>query len=412
MKGYSLKQHITHLSYFKTSVISSLHDLNLRKKGYVPKYNIDFSMLYPLLFNTVPSGSKKFKLDLKGMMNRILDMESCKGLYSLIISGPTYYEFLDQLEHIRHDLQVGIPNILNRYSKDIVKEDWLINSEQLLERLSIFSSDGYNKTIEKPVSLLRNYVNSGLISGIGDFFKSPSNSEMEKIKPVYDDLVSESKSYRLQQDREQRPDADSIFHYKMDAINVCLSLLYAMHNTEVPLFVTPTGLNIKNCDFGNIAWGRRPSVPLFLRNVASLKNNGAISSMSKYFIDADKMTTELLESLKKYNDIKQVPLYELTRLEMFYKIYFMSLHSVKDTNRDIFSPERLKEIRITIQNPNKVQDVLHSAVDAIKNGAKEIKEIEGVCDITYFDSLGLDLDPVVKRFYGNLGLKKGDCNGS
>jgi len=63
----------------------------------------------------------------------------------------------------------------------------------MLDNLLIFSSEGYNQKVLKPIKKLKQFLEKGIIRGLGDYLEPPSKRDIEKIKPLYDELCQNKK---------------------------------------------------------------------------------------------------------------------------------------------------------------------------------------------------------------------------
>jgi len=71
-------------------------------------------------------------LSAKDFMGRVLDDETIEDNFFIAISGATYYEFLDQLEHIRHCLKIQVPKIINSHKDSLFTEDVILSQIKCL----------------------------------------------------------------------------------------------------------------------------------------------------------------------------------------------------------------------------------------------------------------------------------------
>jgi hypothetical protein len=58
-----LTHHVRLLSYYVRALSDGLEDLKAQREGIPLYYNLDFSLLCPVLFNVRPTGSKDFLMN-------------------------------------------------------------------------------------------------------------------------------------------------------------------------------------------------------------------------------------------------------------------------------------------------------------------------------------------------------------
>lgn len=408
MDKLSLSDHNEKIGYIESTIASCINDLNQSFSGRLPIYNIDFSLICPLLFEKPVEGSKEYLVSSKDLMNRILDSDGFDGVCHIAISGATYYEFLDQLEHTRHCIQTKLPRIINRNIESILNDnDFLMKSDNIRDSLLVLSKKGYKTRIKEPIQKLRILIEKNAINGLGDFLEPPSKKDIEKIRPLYEQILRDQTTFRLRKDHSRREDDDSVFHYKMDTANICLSFLYAKERSCVPLFTSPSGMNIQFCTDKDNRMGRNPAVPLFLKNAIWLKKNNLIPDAKEYLEDAMNEINDINMKLGKYKDIDNP--YLRKKVFQFYKTYGLPLYkgAIKrgiNYREDYFDEEIIAEIRDRVGNEKATLATIESAIEDLKTGAKELDDLAHLFDTSYFDPFGLNDDPIVKRIKNNLRL--------
>jgi len=193
----------------------------------------------------------------------------------------------------------------------------------------------------------------------------------------------------------------------MDAANICLSFLYAREKSCVPLFTSPSGLNIQFCTDKDNRMGRNPAVPLFLKNTIWLKRNNLIPDAKEYLNDAINEINGINQKLDKYGDIENP--YLKRKVYQFYKTYGLPLYkgAIKrgiDYKEAYFDEEMIAEIRDNVSREKTTFATIESAIEDLKTGAKGLDDLAHLFDTSYFDPFGLSDDPIVKRIKNNLGL--------
>ncbi len=397
----TIQDHIIHLDYFERVLASCINDQS--EATSIPTYNIDFELLCPILFKLPPYTPKHFLKQCKPFVERLLDSPPPKELYNLVISGAGFLEFLDQMYHLYNSLEHTVPMFLTNHRKNILFQHGYMSSQQLQHDLSSFSKAGYKATIQQPVQRFKDLLNNGVIHGIGDYFEAPSSQENASMKDTFDSLVENQCQYRGR--RQTR-----LLHYKIDAINICLSIHYAQREHPPMLLLTTTDFNLTNCIYTNKdnhdnTLARLDRVPLFLKNTHNLEEIFYIDSSEDFLYDALSIASNLKTRIGQYHDINDVPPQLIKKLQSFYDDYTAYLNSIVKIQEETVDESIIDEIIDTISSDSKITNVLESAKHEVRQGGKEIvdKYIKDI-DLSYFESFGLDQDPIVKKIKARLGI--------
>ena len=225
----TLGDHIRQLSYFARAFGDCISDIRDTRTGIRLYYNLDFSLLCPILFDRAPVSSKAFLTSVKEGMRRVLEGTSTEQYYKLAVSGPTVIEIFDQLDHVLRglpDLQQRIPNLRNRYNrKDETILRGAVKTSQEIRRdlsdLSILTERGQDQRMRGPINKFLQLLDSGAVCGIGDVVDRDL-IRRETNKAAFDRFVDEHNARRGQTD--SRNIDDRIFHYRVDAANICLTI--------------------------------------------------------------------------------------------------------------------------------------------------------------------------------------------
>ena len=266
-KPLSLIGHTKRLEYVARSLADCVTDLDRCERGDPLYYNLDFSLLCPVLFTRPGEGSADFVTSPTPGVRHVLHKKPGEGHYDLIVSGPTIMEFFDQLEHTVKGLQLQSTRIPHKYA-DMTDRDLrraLVTSEDIRRELSQFTESALDERVRTPINRLLGLLESKAVCGIGDVVdidKLVSQKTLERFGTFMEQQVHQ----RAAHDASRRPPEDSRFHYKVDAINNCLTLAAAQARGPQALFVTSTPLNLRQCTLGTETYARVDKTPLFMLN--------------------------------------------------------------------------------------------------------------------------------------------------
>jgi hypothetical protein len=398
------------VDFIESTLASCITDLEFNKKtNKLPLYNIDFSIICPLLFSKPVEGSKEYLLSAKNLVSRLFDGEDTNNLFHITISGATFFEFLDQLEHIRYCIENKLPKIIELNTSKIINENILMESDSIRDSLSILAEKGYAERIVKPIKNMKQMVEGQKLCGLGDFLDPPSKKRITETKYIYEKILQQNKKVRLNRDLSKRSYDDNMFHYVMDAINVWLSILYSQEPNAacVPLFTTPSGLNIQKCESNGVRYGRNPAVPLFIKNAKWLQNNNFIPDMEEYFEDSMRSVVVLKKKINNSVDIHN-DRYLKNRIADFCKTYAFPLYKAKveecNVSDAFINEDFIEEIKSVVADPKKTKNIAENAILQLKENTQELNDLSYLLDISYFEAVNLDHDPIVSRIRSNLGI--------
>lgn len=400
----NIKDHLRNLRYVQAAAASTIEDLKAHQNGGKLRYHLDFSLLCPALFNRPSPGSGNFLEVLKNPVSRIINNNE-NNLYQLSITGATLIEFYDQLNHQIEWLEQKVPSHIAKYREEYLKyptENELIQSQTVIRDLEIFTNNGYDNQILKPINKLINWIESGSIVGVGDLVSEDVTDHLKTKNPLFRDLLESQKNRRLSQEKTRSVE-DSIFHYSIDAINICITRAIAEVEDNPVYFVTPTFSNIKGCIVDDHSFGRRDRVPLFLLNLEHLQKNNDISDQIEYLKDALRDSQQILSRLQKYPDMKSVPTLLDVRLEKFYQIYMGPLF-IATEEEDAKLSANWEQIEDALSSNTKMKDVLESAAQDLREGAQLLNLESDRFNTSYLDEFDFVDDPVLRRVKRNLGI--------
>jgi hypothetical protein len=406
----TIEDHVSQLSYFLHVFGECLEDVRRSRNGVPIYYNVDFSLLCPILFSSsdAPPGSKEFLVSTKESMRRVLDKKPEEGHYKLVVSGPTVIEFFDQLDHLLRYLEQRIPALSTQFG---IKDEALLRSsfktskeiQRDLRDLPLLTQKGLDERVRAPINKLLKLLDDGAVRGIGDVLDEKT-IRAETSRSVFDRFVAEQGSRRRTGDN--RAIDDRTFHYKIDAANNCLTLAASkIAGVSVP-FVTTTPLNVQQCTVGSEVFARLDRTPLFLLNLHQLKQSRQIGDEIHFLNIAAREAIELLAELPRYSSLHEVPSGVQLRLARFYfydgpiallnKGY--SGEADKDQERDV------DEILKNLSDPSRIRGFLKDAVQDVKDGARLIELHKTKFDLPYLDQFDFANDPVIERIKNDLGV--------
>lgn len=398
-------------------LVYSIDDLLSNSRHVTPVYTLDFSVMASTLFNESGENIKEFVQETRAPMTYITSQYTPNESYVVGIGGPFLYEFLDQLRHKADhlgNLKSLVPNLqlgdLNRLIRNYITPD----SRKLLELLYSITLQGIADTITAPVQRLDNLITKGVLHGIGDYIKDAPSVDPAIVKTKVDALVREMADNRLSQDRRYRTDEDSMFHYKMDAVNIATSLYYDDKDHAKALYLTKEWQQIEQCktEPNKPTRGRHFMTPVFLTNTRRLQEAGYINSVAEqlsYLKDLYTDCCNIMEKLAKYrncetwdgisNYIKEMTLsFYAYRLV---KVMSPLVNDEKRTNQDT-KKDMIEEITQSKKNLlygiERAEDYLRQANDTIANYDNKLFATD------MFMQLGLGDDPVLKNIMMKLRL--------
>lgn len=402
-------KRVSELEYFIRAFSECLEDLKSDRNGQTVSYNVDFSLLVPVLFpNMQPSGTKPYLSSAKPGMERVLSRAKEESGFELVISGATLIEFYDQLCHQLIDLKTRIPGSLEQLrSMPAKKATTLVrSSDRIRQDLEIISGNGLAEVVNAPIQRLYTLLEDGSIRGIGDIVDAEALRRRTR-RELFASFLDEHRRKRLS--GERRTIEDSMFHYRIDAANNCLALALTEINSVNSPFVTPTPLNRQQCTIGERVAARHDKTPLILLNLRQLKTDGAIRDEEAFISDKIKEAWSLYEELTKYQpntETSSLPkLFQLSLVRFLSEgpalLLNTSSTSLNDTVKHINVEEDLESLR---EHKN-LDETLEEAIKDIKDGVELIEMTNNDFDIPYLEEFSMSSDPVMKRIEKEFGRK-------
>lgn len=170
------------LSHYRQKLRAFVHacgecidDLKLHREGIPVFYNLDFSLLCPVLFSTAkaPPGSKEFLISERDGMTRVVEKAPTEGGFGLVISGATLIEFYDQLDHTFRHIRDVVPSLRRQLAAkeladEVILRKAIATSSEIKRDLALFTQSGIDARLRAPINRLMNFLDANKIRGIGD----------------------------------------------------------------------------------------------------------------------------------------------------------------------------------------------------------------------------------------------------
>lgn len=384
-------------------IAHTLNDLNVDRKHGTPIYNLDFSVLVGNLFNHPDPAVKSFLPGPRSAMSYILDNLDHTEPYILTISGTVYYEFLDRIAHLlgsleRLPIRGQIPTVDEDNLVRLLDQEHLLQRTQdLTARLNALTLEGQNAMMVQPAKKLLRHLKEEKLHGIGDYL-SPPTSSVNLLKE-FNKIVQAQKNFRRKRDAT-RSEEESMFHYKMDAISICLTLYYAKAPHSKMLFVTENLANLDSCRTADDSVGRHFYVPLALKNLSIFHREQYVRDQSEFLTEALTAAVALKRSIM--NEILNhradtIQGHLVTQYYSFYNTFYSQLMQTSHTSVDNPSEVQREVLREILSTPTKLRDAIDSAIFRAEEVAKIVSEQVARLGLEYLTDFALEDDPVLIR---------------
>jgi hypothetical protein len=396
-----LLDHIKKLEYFARACMECINDINDIHNGISIFYNIDFSLLCPALFDRPPQGSAPFLDSKKSEMKRVLNEVKNLPGSQLVVSGPTVLEIFDQLNHIQRQYNTNLRSLHARHRRqDSILRDALKTSEQIRNDLAIFTSKGIDARVRAPIDRFLKLMDAGTIVGIGDVV-DVDLVRTKTDKNLYEQFLKQHEQERIGYDVGRRARQDSLFHYKIDAANNCLTMAVSGDEDKRVVFVTPTPLNIRQCQ----SHARMDRTPLIRINLDRLKKTdiGNVNE-TDFLFNAARDAYVLAGNLKQHKRFKDVPGYLQVKIAGFLQIPMLAL-SKGSQEKGAAGDYEIEDIVKAVSDPRQMEVVREEAIEHLKAGAKKMMENSARFDLPFIEQFDFTDDPVLLRLKNELGVQ-------
>ncbi len=254
-----------------------------------------------------------------------------------------------------------------------------------------------------PIDRLIKLLDSGVVKGIGDALDGKTLREATE-RDRFATFLEEHRTRRLPMDSHKRDPQDSLFHYKMDVANNCLTLAASELEGVRAFFVTPTPLNVQQCTKGPTTFARLERTPLYILNASRMLKEGIIADEAKFFKAAAREALELVRDLNNYERLEQCPNHLQLRLSRFYTDYVSLLNRARLPSQHHVADESVEEMIRHLRDKNQLQKMLDDAVQDVRDGARLVELQETSFDFPYIEQFDFSDDPVLNRIKGELGI--------
>ena len=388
----------------------ALTDANENQKHITPIYNLDFSLLAPILFQSSAPGAKAFIPDVREVTSRVLGNSATQVPFTLAIGAPFYYEFVDQLHH-KSEAILSVRDTLSHLNsgdiKRLLEEEISSTTKELLGKLELITDTGIEQQIWQPVSRLKTLLEDGKVHGLGDYISPHSLFHGSDVQIKFDEIVADMRAKRLQWDLSYRSEEDSMFHYRMDAANICFALYYQGGPRANNYYLTKEWPQIVACKRDGTIYGRYYITSLFLTNAALLKKDGYIRDHDGWLRLAFQDCRFLLNQLQDYRgkrDWEGMPGSLGERLKSFHDHTLSRLYNTDDAPPFQKNIIRNDELAPLLFDRSRLNNSIDKAHESVKAAIKVIPISPEKLGIAQIEEFNIQNDPVFKRICSSLNL--------
>lgn len=317
-------------------------------------YNIDFSYLFDFVWNEPPVGIPAWVPGGRRLFAQLLEHKDEIHEFSLVFTGPSYYELLDSIKHKIDEVDgfiFGSGSTYTRLSKELEK------SEQMDDVAAVFVRSGVSRTILNYIRNLsteheirsslerieRVFNDARLLQGVGDHIDGSVFSEHKKVfRESYRKVLEEMMKSRPE-GRRKRSKKDKLFHYGVDSSNIVATIhTNSLAKNIQMLFVTQGSLRRHYC----IEEGRSPFVPLFRVTSRHLQREKQIGDPCDYFRGLLDIVNGILRDVDKVTDLVELPQSTARSIIDFFRVHMRRLGSPEEigSGGHAYSVEELRRI--------------------------------------------------------------------
>jgi hypothetical protein len=403
----TIDTHVSNVSYLIRALSHTHEDLASANGGQPLIYNLDFSLICPVLFHQVGEGSKPFLPDVKRWMPRVLEphLERVQVPYTLFMSGVTFIEFLDQVKHHTDGLERRAEEVLS-LDPAVLSDRSMPTTEALKKDLSLLNGVVYDAAVTGPIRRLRQLLEDCALNGIGDLGFAisdiPRDEYMREFKEAMEAQVRERREFG-----SGRKPQDAVFHYKVDAANVSITKLVTRYSDRSLSFVTNTDLNRRLVRDGDRFLGRIERVPLYLLGVKEVEKKGYIAKGNgqEFLRQGIALGKSLMTELDHFGSIDELPNHTVRRLDSFYMDYIAMLEGDVQWQEDLKSSISPEEARAALSNPKALRERMQAAAADMRTESTQLVH-------DFAENLGLVSgiiesfrdDPIYRKLVREFGL--------
>jgi hypothetical protein len=369
-------------------------------------YNLDFSLLYPFLFETAPDG-RPVETHRANVVQPLLRYRDHAVSYRLGITGPTHLELLDQLEHRRESLTSRFANLNElcdrwRYADPRDRSDLLAQAQPIIRQLSFILQHSHDPEILRATTRMRDLINREVIVPVGDLLGTDPPLRRD-FRHRYDTALDRISAQRSLADHRSPEDAS--FHYKVDSLNVAISGLTDPTSGYKVLFATPQRENIEQCRTARNSYARHPLVPVLILGATILHERGYIRDATRFLEGLFRRTSDGIDALeiaKSLDGLTPDETRELDRLTVDVATLAQAC-AEEETPTERPGPPALPDINAILARPTHVQEAAKKAERQIIAIANQLTKAIGL-DESLQELAGLSEDPIVRKIKTNLKL--------
>ena len=387
------------LEYIARACQESAEDIRAIESKQSVIYNLDFGLLCPVVFKHPGEGSKEFLVPPVAATRRVLS-SSEDVPFQMVISGYTMMEIYDQLAHLHQRLRLARPELYTTIDKLMLREQ-LMTSDKLRGTLTHYTESGLDGMVRAPIEYMEQLFDSGAIRGIGDVVDASAIRRVAD-RAQFDRFYGEHRDARLRGER-QRDVVDSEFHYKIDAVNSCLTLAMAEAGDATAYFVTQTNANLRQCIIGEVSYARLDRTPLFVMNTIELAEQGLIDGAVRYLERTARRSVDYAEELDHEQSLRDVPVdIRLDISRHFFDVSRLIGRTEPVSTVDI--EQEVDGIMDALSDPGELRARVDSAVGDLADGARRLEQQASTLDLAYVNEFDFSDDPVLARIRRQLGL--------
>jgi len=250
---------------------------------------------------------------------------------------------------------------------------------------------------------MKELITKGYLVPLGDIIDDKSLLK-KKYFDRYEDIYKIMSGWRLSKETT-RSKEDSEFHYKVDSLNVIISLAINNESRDYYLlFTTAQRENLELCKEKSDFYGRNPCVPLFILNSEILQQRNFIDSAYDFLKEALFHANKLLKKMAACKSFNDMPLFDVIKMREFYEFYIHNLNQETLTYKGPSEKTSKEEIISILSDPMQVKETFAKADQDLKNTAVELKEYYTEFDDGMTELFGLIEDPIAKKIKTNLNL--------
>ncbi|WP_428673062.1 hypothetical protein [Reyranella sp.] len=277
-------------------------------------YNSDYDLIYPWLWPGAHSTSPQYDRAGRNIFSLLMHCHKSVN-FKICFTVPSILEFLDTVEHrFAHFIRISdsrdyAAEIISAFQasraqpRDLAQES--SEGERLKRYIGNLQLGSHNTNLRKVVSLFNNGVlslaheHTNIRPQTRDPF-SPINHEISK---EYLDIYDRMKRKRGRTDT--RPDADKMFHYKVDSWNIAFRLINSFSREQEFLYVCRPQIRSYFGSFDDQSvHSRNPLVPLYQLFAAfqTPENSEKVTEIQDFLRDARARFLDITNHIERKND--------------------------------------------------------------------------------------------------------------